>query len=250
MISIIVPVYNSEKYLDQCIQSILSQTYTDFELLLIDDGSTDSSGAICDKYAEQDSRVRVFHKENGGVSSVRNLGLDNAKGEWIGWVDSDDYIDAEMYEHMYNAAIQNKVDMVCCDVEIVYAKGKRVLSYNNEYEDHELMRECLVPITEVYFAMWNKLVSRNLYDVNKIRASVEASMWEDVELMTKIRFFSKSTYVINTPYYHYNKTNDSSMTNSSIIYRAVKEQVERVISIEDFLYIKIQRNHIDILYHC
>lgn len=98
MISIIVPVYNTEKYLDQCIQSILSQTYTDYELLLVDDGSTDSSGVICDRYAEQDSRVREFHKPNGGVSSARNMGLDNARGEWIGWVDSDDYIDADMYE--------------------------------------------------------------------------------------------------------------------------------------------------------
>ena len=93
MISIIVPVYNTEKYLDRCIQSILSQTYTDFELLLINDGSTDSSGAICDKYAEQDSRVRVFHKENGGVSSARNVGLDNAKGEWVTFCDSDDWVE-------------------------------------------------------------------------------------------------------------------------------------------------------------
>ena len=96
-ISVIVPVYNTEKYLDRCIQSILAQTYTDFELLLVDDGSTDSSGAICDKYAEQDSRVRVFHKENGGVSSARNQGLDNAKGEWITFVDSDDWVDREFF---------------------------------------------------------------------------------------------------------------------------------------------------------
>ena len=89
MVSIIVPVYNTEKFLHRCIDSILAQTYTDFELLLIDDGSKDSSGAICDEYAVKDARVRVFHKENGGVSSARNLGLDNAKGEWITFVDSD-----------------------------------------------------------------------------------------------------------------------------------------------------------------
>lgn len=93
MISIIVPVYNTEKYLHRCIDSVLAQTYKDFELLLIDDGSTDSSGAICDEYAEKDGRVRVFHKKNGGVSSARNLGLDNAQGEWITFVDSDDYIE-------------------------------------------------------------------------------------------------------------------------------------------------------------
>lgn len=89
-ISIIVPVYNTEQYLPRCIDSILSQSFTDFELLLIDDGSSDGSGQICDAYAEKDNRIRVFHKENGGVSSARNLGLDNAVGEWIYFVDSDD----------------------------------------------------------------------------------------------------------------------------------------------------------------
>ena len=92
-ISVIIPVYNTEKFLHRCIDSVLAQTYTDFELLLIDDGSKDSSGTICDEYAEKDSRVRVFHKENGGVSSARNLGLDNAQGEWVTFVDSDDYIE-------------------------------------------------------------------------------------------------------------------------------------------------------------
>lgn len=98
-ISVIVPVYNTEKYLHRCIDSILAQTFTDFELLLIDDGSKDNSGTICDEYAAKDSRVRVFHKENGGVSSARNLGLDNAKGEWISFVDSDDYTDSYFLEN-------------------------------------------------------------------------------------------------------------------------------------------------------
>lgn len=92
IISVIVPVYNSEKYLHRCIDSILAQSFTDFELLLIDDGSSDRSGEICNGYAQKDSRVRVFHKSNGGVSSARNMGLDNAKGEWITFVDSDDFV--------------------------------------------------------------------------------------------------------------------------------------------------------------
>ena len=92
-ISVIIPVYNTEKYLHRCIDSVLAQTYQDFELLLIDDGSKDSSGNICDEYAEKDSRVKVFHKENGGVSSARNVGLDHAQGDWVTFVDSDDYIE-------------------------------------------------------------------------------------------------------------------------------------------------------------
>lgn len=96
-ISVIVPVYNTEKYLDCCLQSILSQTFTDFELLLINDGSTDRSGEICDEYAKWDERVRVFHKENGGVSSARNLGLNEARGEWIAFVDADDELPKEAF---------------------------------------------------------------------------------------------------------------------------------------------------------
>ena len=92
-ISIIVPVYNAEKYLNECVDSILNQDFTDFELLLVNDGSKDNSGHLCDKYAHKDNRVRVFHKENGGVSSARNLGLDNAIGEYIVFIDSDDYVD-------------------------------------------------------------------------------------------------------------------------------------------------------------
>lgn len=90
LVSVIVPVYNAEKYLNRCVDSILSQTMTDFELLLIDDGSKDDSGRICDEYAEKDARVRAFHKPNGGVSSARNLGLNNARGNWIAYVDADD----------------------------------------------------------------------------------------------------------------------------------------------------------------
>lgn len=234
LISIIVPVYNTEKYLDRCIQSILAQTYTNFELLLIDDGSTDSSGAICDSYAEQDSRVRVFHKPNGGVSSARNMGLDNALGEWIIFCDSDDWIDAEMYEQMYNAAIQNKVDMVCCGLLVEEKNNKTILSYKNNYKDHKLMYDCLAPIIVTYFATWNKLVSKKIYDINRIRATEGANMWEDVELMTKIRYFSQSSCVINKPFYHYNRMNESSITSALKMLSRVKGQVERVRQIEQF----------------
>ena len=110
-ISIIVPVYNTEQYLPRCLNSILSQSFIDFELLLVDDGSIDGSGSICDKYAAKDNRVRVFHKENGGVSSARNLGLDEAKGEWICFVDSDD--------EMLPNGLQTLANGICDEVDIV-----------------------------------------------------------------------------------------------------------------------------------
>lgn len=104
MISIIVPVYNVQPYIDKCITSILNQTYKDLELILIDDGSTDESGAICDKYAGQDERIRVFHVKNGGQSTARNIGMKEAKGDYLAFVDSDDFIESTMYEKMMNVA--------------------------------------------------------------------------------------------------------------------------------------------------
>ena len=138
-LSIIVPVFNAAQYLPRCIESILGQSFSNFELLLIDDGSVDSSGDICDRYAEHDNRVRVFHKENGGVSSARNLGLDNAKGEWISFVDADDYLDEGYFDVPFDDGIDLYVRNWCfigkdiseyCFPEIV--AGDRYLPYLQE----------------------------------------------------------------------------------------------------------------------
>ena len=123
-ISVIVPVYNTEQYLRRCIDSVLAQTYKDFELLLIDDGSKDSSGAICDEYAAQDARVRVFHKENGGVSSARNVGLDNAQGEWITFIDSDDYFLSKGLEILYYTAMRAGVKVCAANFYVEKQKKK------------------------------------------------------------------------------------------------------------------------------
>ncbi|REC32093.1 glycosyl transferase family 2 [Enterococcus pseudoavium] len=123
-ISIIVPVYNVEKYLEKCINSILKQTFTDFELILVDDGSPDNSGAICDQYAEKDARVKVIHKENGGLSDARNAGIEVAKGKYLGFVDSDDYIADDMYGLLYNNIVKEGADMSICGIYDVY-EGKK-----------------------------------------------------------------------------------------------------------------------------
>ena len=115
MISIIVPVYKVEAYLDECVQSILRQTYTDLEVILVDDGSPDRSGAMCDAWAERDSRVRVIHKANGGVCSARNAGLDAARGEYVAFVDSDDWLEPEMYAAMMAKVQEFGCDVVLCD---------------------------------------------------------------------------------------------------------------------------------------
>ena len=111
MISVIVPVYNVENYIHHCVDSILSQSFSDFELLLIDDGSNDKSGLICDEYARKDSRIKVYHKENGGVSSARNLGIEKANGEWICFIDADDYVRQDFFSDIQQYLF-NDVDIV------------------------------------------------------------------------------------------------------------------------------------------
>ena len=113
VLSVIVPVYNSKEHLSRCLDSILSQSFSDFELLLVDDGSKDGSGAVCDAYSEKDSRVRVFHKENGGVSSARNVGIENADGQWLTFIDSDDWIEEDFFQVPFDSDVdllyQNRV---------------------------------------------------------------------------------------------------------------------------------------------
>ena len=125
LISIIIPVYNVEAYLDKCIESIINQTYSNLEIILIDDGSTDSSGIKCDEWAEKDHRIVVVHKENEGVSNARNTGLKVAKGEYIGFIDSDDYIEQNMYEIMYTEMNKDNIEFVLCDFKKVKFKEEK-----------------------------------------------------------------------------------------------------------------------------
>lgn len=122
-VSIIIPVYNAEKYLSRCLDSILKQTLQNWELLLIDDGSKDHSGSICDSYADKDARIQVIHQENGGASSARNIGLAAASGKYIGFVDADDWVVSEMYQRLLSVAIEKNCDLVMCDARTVYADG-------------------------------------------------------------------------------------------------------------------------------
>ena len=131
LISVIIPVYNTEKYLSRCLDSVINQTYDNLEVLLIDDGSTDNSGRICDEYAERDSRIRVIHKENAGQATARNLGLRICKGSYIGFVDSDDWIELTMYADMLTALQENKADFVVC--------GR-----NNVNDDYEIINQLFV----------------------------------------------------------------------------------------------------------
>ena len=169
-ISIIVPVYNVEKYLNRCIDSILNQTLEDIELILVDDGSKDGSGQICDEYAVKDCRVRVFHIENGGPAKARNLGIIHAIGEYIGFVDSDDYIESSMYERLYSRAMINNSDVVMCGYNIVTEDSviHKILNYNSEYSNQDIIKENLIYAyyTDKHdglYSLCNKIFKRSLH---------------------------------------------------------------------------------------
>lgn len=211
-ISIIVPVYNTEKYLNRCIESILSQTFSDFELLLINDGSTDKSGMICEQYATKDSRVKVYHKENGGVSSARNIGLFNAEGEWIAYVDGDDWIEPTMYEELYNIVLNTKADIVYSDFKMVFKDKEEYYSTAKYASDKiEMMKNY---ITSVWTCLVYMLVRRDLYFKNNLQSPVHLSYCEDFWLSVRLFHFAKHISYVNKAFYNYNRTNEVSRVNN------------------------------------
>lgn len=201
-VSIIVPVYKAEAYLHRCVGSILAQTFTDFELLLIDDGSPDRSGEICDEYAQKDSRIRVIHKENGGVSSARQRGLDEAVGEYTIHADPDDWVEPNMLEELYKKAKQDDADIVICDY------------FNNIGTKQTICRQCpssLEPkqvlielFQQLHGSCWNKLARRVCYKQYGIEFPRGINYCED--LFTWVQFLShkevKVAY-LNKAFYHY-----------------------------------------------
>ena len=209
-ISVIVPVYNVEQYLPRCIDSILAQTFTDFELLLIDDGSTDNSGKICDEYAFKNNRIRVFHKENGGVASARQLGIDKAQGEYSIHVDSDDWVDENMLEEMYNKVLSEQTDIVVVDYYVNYQ--------NKEfYRKQEFSQPLLKAILNGYVmgSLWNKLIKHSLYQKYSVQFCQDINYCEDVLVLVQILLnHDISISYLNHAYYHYNRENLTSITRN------------------------------------
>lgn len=211
ILSIIVPIYNVEDYLEECIQSILKQTFQRFEIILVNDGSSDSSGVICDEYKKKDNRIKVIHKENGGVSSARNIGLENAMGKYVAFVDPDDTIDFRMYEIMINKAINDDVDIVVCKIKIINNKLKidkeskvwRVVNCKIVKEDIE---KNLIPdiLTNGQYSMTssvNKIYKIDLLKKTNIKFDEEMSHGEDarfnlllIQEANSIEFIDKALY--------------------------------------------------------
>lgn len=211
-LSIIVPVYNVEPYLKRCIDSILAQTYTDFEVILVDDGSKDTSGAICDAYAKQDNRIIVIHKENRGLSSARNAGLDVAKGELIGFVDSDDTIIPTMYENLVESLDGQDLDLVCgdtCTVRNGREKTKWLYENNRVFLGREALLENLSG--KLDNSVWNKVYKKSLFD--EIRFT-EGIHFEDVRIMYLLLDKAKRVGYVKEAVYFYMKRKDSIIGKS------------------------------------
>ena len=216
LISIIVPVYNTGALLPRCIQSIQAQTYRNLEILLIDDGSRDDSGAICDAFAAEDSRIRVIHKENGGQSSARNLALDLAKGEYITCVDSDDWLEDETaYEKMMELMLQYQVKLVCGGrYDIDGDTGQRSLGLcpaKTEVMTAEQMLKKLFVWDGCDSAPWDKLYHRSVFD--KLRFP-EGKTSEDVAIVYKLVEAAGTVVMTDLPYYNYYHRPNSTTTAS------------------------------------
>lgn len=218
-VSIIVPVYKVERYLSECIDSILSQTYSDFELILVDDGSPDRSGIICDEYAKKDNRIVVYHKPNGGVSSARNYGIEKAVGEWIMFVDSDDYIEPETLNISFKAIDNIDVDLVVFGIEENYF-------YNNTIKRPELKYIGKGAILQEEFEEADqngwlrgpvcKLYKRNLIIQNNLRFDLNMSYGEDTKFAFTYFLYCKNVKVLPNYCYHYCFRNKESLTNKKL----------------------------------
>ncbi|EOS8043420.1 glycosyltransferase, partial [Enterococcus faecium] len=210
-ISIIVPVYKVEPYLRKCVDSILAQTFTDFEVILVDDGSPDNSGKICDEYASKDSRVRVIHKKNGGLSSARNAGIDVARGKYLGFVDSDDYIEKDMYELLYDNIVKEQADLSICGVYDLYANREpKILKTQymvlSKIEAMKMILEAKV----VSVQAWNKLYKKEIFDTIRYPEGV---ITEDAAVILPVLDKTEKV-VIDTQQKYYYFHRENSITSS------------------------------------
>ena len=210
MISVIVPVYNVEKYLERCVKSIAAQTYKDLEILLIDDGSTDKSGEMCDDFQQTDSRIKAFHKQNGGLSDARNYGIEHSAGEFISFVDSDDYIDEKMLETLHRLITENDADLAVCSAmdvfegkEVTQVKGIKEFNLNKVESYKYMLRGDGIP------SACNKLYKRQT--VGDVRFPV-GKLYEDGFFTPQILKKVEKTAVTSKPMYYYFRRADSITT--------------------------------------
>ena len=235
--SVIVPVYNNKQFLSRCVNSILCQSFTNFELILVDDGSTDDSNIICDEFAQKDLRVRVLHKENGGVSSARNLGLENAEGEWVLFVDSDDYLCNDICLDSISKTITAHPNS-----ELVYFAGQTVLeegTYNDslssevyDYGYQCLENNCLKRKCIVFGSIFVQCYKKSIIDVNHLRFDNSILYAEDRLFVCSYYLVARKTIVLPDVIYSYVLNDNSLMHDESRKTRLSSDQRKAVKLIE------------------
>lgn len=232
LISIIIPVYKVEKYLEKCIQSVINQTYENLQIILVDDGSPDNCGKICDECAKKDHRIEVIHKSNGGLSDARNKGLEIAKGEYIGFVDSDDYIEADMYEVLYNLLKQYNADVSICNFYTV-SQGKISIKNAdngiNEYNRIEILKEILLDKNIQSYA-WNKLYKKELFDEIKYPIGKK---YEDIGTTFFLLEKCNKVVVTGKSEYYYINRQDSIVNN--VTETTITDYIELIMQRYDYI---------------
>lgn len=214
-VSIIVPIYNIEQYVGKCIDSILGQTYPLFELILVDDGSTDTSGEICDRYAAQDSRIKVLHKQNGGLTSARNAGLKVATGDWIMHVDGDDWIEPDMLALLVSSADSNDADIVIGDFRMVSDECSTIIYSVGDFWRDGKETSLNKYISSVWTTAWGSIVKRSVYEKNNVSSPTQITYCEDFHLMVRLCYFADRIVHVNIPLYNYRQRPSSVMHNLS-----------------------------------
>ena len=238
LISVIVPVYNIEMYLERCVRSIMNQTYQNLEILLVDDGSTDGSGEICERLAKEDERIRVFHKENGGSSSARNLGIREAKGEYLGFVDSDDYIEPDMYELLVATVVKYNAPMAQVSRDEVDEEGNRMpdvcIPPKEEWllTPREMMMELLMHRGDASFC--TRLTKKTLFEG---LAFPEGKLNEDFYLLTHMLTDVNRLVILPKQCYHvfYRIGSNSRKKDKNDFSRVFSDNVENADVVLDLV---------------
>lgn len=228
-ISVIVPIYNVEKYLNRCVKSILKQTYKNIEVILVDDGSTDDSGKICDQLAEKDDRIKVIHKKNGGMSDARNAGLEIVSGEYIAFVDSDDWVSPVMFERLYATLKKYDTELVVCEpiyAYETYIEGRQLSGKSFELSKREAT-ELLIEDRKFRSVVWNKLYDKRLW--SDIRFP-KGKHYEDVHIVYKIYDMCERIAFLDQGLYYYFQRSQSIVHSVKI-----ESHMELIYAVEERL---------------
>ncbi len=233
LLSVIVPVYKVEPYIRKCLASIQNQSLKDFECIIVDDGSPDNSIQTCNEFAFADSRLKVIHKQNEGLPMARRTGYENASGKYLLFIDSDDFLEPDMFELMVNAAEQNNAHVTVCDFYRDFADHKECVSYTLPKDKFSQVKFFTKrPGYMNYF--WNKLFLKSFFDSTGVTFPKGISLCEDLFVTFKLVYLSEKTIQVQKPLYHYNRANVTSMTNN-FNQKSYQDRMTATNEILDFL---------------